>query len=712
MAAPRFGFAPRSLLRLAALAVPLGLAACSIPTAATPYPSEEPPEGDTPDPSAEVPSPTEVEFLGRRVDIGPFIAGFPYQSFRPKLADGRMFMIELGDRYVLRELPLPEPGAATISELALADAAAVTEVDWSTRSLWGLRLHPKTETMWLHADARNDEQMNLWRMDMAAPAAERVPEQITHADYVYGWGFSSDEDKAKIAYLARSGQKAPYETCLRLLDALAPTAKGADQKVVCDSPALSFTWSTPRFSPDGRKVYFNAQVDGDRNRVQIVEVDLRRERPVAKPITDVEVPRNSPSLLDGWVGDEHLLYTSNEDGYGNVYAWSSKTRKTRQLTQFREQLLGAETLRLGDDEGDSDDGPIDAVMVAHGTPAGSTLELIDAGSGEVLGRGQAPGKVELLDAHDRRAVWSQEAPDKVFEANLASLTRTGDGGGEVELRNDALIRLPSALEHKLVHCVPEAVTIPTFDERELHAFVLRPREPLDQGVAMVRSFYGGDNSWTRYDHILCAAGITVVSPSVRGCGGFGRAFKALNDRDLGGDEIVDLFWVARWIEDQLDIPSARIGVYGRSHGGYAAMRAMTFPPETNDRGESYAWGFGLAEAGFSDIVAFHDATNIPDWVVLEAGDPAVPEDLARLQDRSPITHVDRLSAPIFLLHGGNDWRVPVEGSRSFVDAAKAAGKDVTYVEVEGQGHHVEGQERIVEAWQARLDFIERVLEGG
>ena len=86
-----------------------------------------------------------------------------------------------------------------------------------------------------------------------------------------------------------------------------------------------------------------------------------------------------------------------------------------------------------------------------------------------------------------------------------------------------------------------------------------------------------------------------------------------------------------------------LGGYGRSHGGYATMRAMTFPPETNGRNQSYRFGFGLAEAGFSDIIAFHDATNIPDWVVLEAGDPAIPEPRAKLADRSPT-----VSSTVFL----------------------------------------------------------------
>ena len=680
-----------------ALALPL-LLACVPPTQATPYPTAEPEEGEpSVDPVPE--GPGIVHVFDRTIDLEPFMAGFPYTQFQPKLEHGRMLFVETGERYTLRSLPLSADAIAQ-GPLDLSHAEAVTNVDWSTRSLWSTRIHAPTNTLWLHADARNDEQMNLWRLDLSAPLDQRVPEQVTHADYVYGWGLSEGAQDgaakdARIAYLARTGTKAPYTTCLRLLDLADPTAEGADRQLVCDTPELTFTWSSPHFSPDNQKVYFDAQVEGDRKRVQIVEVDVRKPRPVAKPITDPKVPRSSPDVLDGWIDDEWLVYTSNEAGYGDVYAWSRKTRKTRRLTEHRDELLGAARLRIGETE---------AVLVAHGTPAGSTMDLIDARTGAVLGQAEVGGSVDILDGHGAQAVWSQRAPDKVYEANLASFSAAT---GELDLRTDALVRLSATLEAELVRCVPEAVTIPTFDGLKLHAFVLRPKQPLPEGqaIAMVRSFYGGENTWTRYDHILCAAGITVVSPAVRGSSGFGKEFFALNDRDLGGAEIVDLFWVARWIEAQLGIPAARIGVYGRSHGGYATMRAMTFPPQT----DHFRFAFGLAEAGFSDIVAFHDSTNIPDWVVLEAGDPAVPEDRARLEDRSPVNHVERLEAPIFLLHGGADWRVPVDGSRAFVEAAKAAGKDVTYHEVEGQGHHVEGLARIVEAWQARLDFIERVL---
>jgi dipeptidyl aminopeptidase/acylaminoacyl peptidase len=614
----------------------------------------------------------------------------------PALEHDRLFFVATGERYELRMVAIPRAGSSAGIDLTTAEP--VSEADWSQRSLWSVHYEREHDALWLHADARNDEQMNLWRIDLAKPLDQRMPEQVTFADYVYTYGFSEDEQT--IAYLARSGQQAPYRTCLRLLDVGDPKRNSssrppgpdkADREIACDSPELTFTWGTPRFSIDGGKLYFNAQVAGDRNRVQIVEVNLRSEVPKVAAITDVEHPRTFANVLDGWFG-EWLLYTADDQEFGDVYAWSQKTRKTRKLTDLKEELLGAALTDRG-------------VLLAHGTPAGSTLELIDSKTGKLLGSAAAPGHVAITDGHGDRAVWSQESPSQVFELSLARFSTAADGS--LDMQTDRLVGLAPDLEHALIRCRAERVEIPTFDGRKLHAFVLAPSEPIEGSpIAMVRSFYGGANEWTDYDQILCAAGITVISPAVRGSSGFGRQFQALNDRDLGGSEIVDLFWVARWTEQRLGIGHERIGVYGRSHGGYATMQAMT---HAHDDEQFYAFGFGLAEAGFSDIVAFFNATNIPDWVVLESGDPAVPADLTKMRDRSPISHVERLDAPIFLLHGANDWRVPVDGSRSFAEQATKLGKPVTYLEVAGQGHKIEGDVRIVETWQARFDFIEGVV---
>ncbi len=658
------------------------LSACAPPNAATPYPNEPAIEGTAAAAPAQE-TPDLVRYFDREVSLSPFLAGFPYGRFDADIEHGRLFYLERGEEYTLRMIELPAAGGGPLD---LSKGRAISDVDWSKRSLFGLHYHAKSDTLWINGDERNDEKLNLFTLSLVSGKLEPV----TETDYIYAYGFSEDENT--LAYLPRKGAKAPFSTCLNLMD----VESRAEREILCDDDELRFTWGRPAFSPDGKELYFNAQVRGDRNRVQLVRVDLEAKRPKARLVTDPGRSRNSPSVLEGWVDGDLLLFTANDDGYRNLFTYSRKSKKVRQLTQYREDINGA----VLTDEG---------VFLVHSTPAGSTIELVDPRTGKRKARGGVMGSVSILDGDAAQALWTQSSPDVVFE-----LDRTRLAAGGTRFENERLVGLTPELEDEIVACRARAVKIPTFDvdeatgkKRELHAFLLEPRKPLAEvrRLGLIRSFYGGRNGYSRYDNILCAAGMTVVSASVRGSSGFGKAFYSLNDKDLGGDEIVDLFYVARWMEDELGLPPERIGVYGRSHGGYATMRALTFPPQTNDRNETYPFGFGLAEAGFSDIEAFYNHTNIPDWVVLESGDPAIPAELERIRDRSPINHVERLEAPLFLLHGENDWRVPVEGSRSFAKKAEGLGKAVTYVEVAGQGHAVEGLSRIVQTWQSRFDFL-------
>lgn len=681
-----------SLLSLAlpSLLALASVVSCAPPNKAVAYPSAAPAPGD---PAAAV-STGLVRYFDRSVDLEPFLAGFPFERWMPSLETRRLFFFATGDRYTLKTLDL----RGVTGPFDLGKATTVGEVDWSKRSLWSLHHHAASDTLWLHADERNDERMNLWTLDLKSGALN----QVTDHEYVYGLGFSADE--TQVAYLPRSGSKAPFRSCLRVMDVKTRAAR----EVVCDTQGLRFTWSEVRWSPEGDEVYFQAQVDGDRNRVQLVAVDLKAVKPVVRVLTDPKVPRTDATALKGWVDGEGLIFLANDDGYVNLHRYSRKTGQVRQLTRFTEDVSSARLVDAG-------------VFAVHRTPMGSTLVLVEPRSGKLLGAMPQRGKADIIDGHGEQVLWTQEAPDLVFEANLATVAPSD--GQAAGLSNTQVISLPPALAGQIVQCRAEAVKIPTFDRdratgkpRELHAFVLRPIRPLadrKRELALIRSFYGGDNEYSTFDHVMCAAGLTVISPSVRGSDGFGKVFQGLNDGDLGGDEIVDLFYVARWAEKTLGLAPRQIGVYGGSHGGYATMRALTFPPAAMGagRGEPFDFGFGLAHAGFSDIKSFHDQCNIPDWVVLESGDPSKPEQLARMRDRSPLSHVDLLKAPLLLTHGSNDWRVPVGESRAFDEKAKALGKPVTYVEFAGQGHHIEGLALQRQLFQARFDFLMKVAEG-
>jgi dipeptidyl aminopeptidase/acylaminoacyl peptidase len=319
--------------------------------------------------------------------------------------------------------------------------------------------------------------------------------------------------------------------------------------------------------------------------------------------------------------------------------------------------------------------------------------------------------ISTLDTEGNRLLVSATSGTSKFQ--IDEITVTGKG-----LKYKTRVDVPKDLKKKILHAKQERLEFPTFDvdentgkTRMLHAFLYVPDKPLpkDQAIVMIQSFYGGGNYYSTRTQILAEAGIYVLSPSPRGSSGFGREFSALNDKDLGGNEIVDIIYAAKYISERLGIPPERVGCYGGSHGGYATMRLLTFPGDINGLKADFDWGFGISHAGFSDIIQFYEFCNIPDWVTLEAGDPATERD--KLNDRSPIYHADKGRGKLLLTHGTNDSRVPIEGSRAMAAALRKYGKDVTLIEFEGQGHGIKGLANNVRNYNVWFQFLESLPTG-
>jgi len=223
---------------------------------------------------------------------------------------------------------------------------------------------------------------------------------------------------------------------------------------------------------------------------------------------------------------------------------------------------------------------------------------------------------------------------------------------------------------------------------------------------MVESFYGGMNSYASDYQIYTQAGIYVLSAAPRGSAGFGRDFAALNDKDLGGNETIDMIYATKYVADKLGIPANRVGAFGTSHGGYETMRLLTFPGEVNGTKASFPFGFGVAIAGFCDIrwQMFH--CNIPDWITLEAGSDSIHQ-----AERSPINYVDKITGPLFLAHGTNDHRVDMAGSTDIANKLEELGKPYEYMQFEGLGHGIKGAENNLKFYTHLFKFLEdRVLK--
>ena len=646
-----------------------------------PDPTADPPPTEPPPPEA-APLDTTVTFGGRTIDIGPHIAGFPYRGFKVEPDLGMLFYRHIAESgQTLHVLPLD-------GDLDLATGRQITDIDWTTRNLRRWKALPDENALLALADEDNAETYDLYKIHLDDGRIEK----LTDVPYIYGFGLDLPRDRVGfIARYPRDDGTETYTSCLQLM----PLAGGEATKAICDDDAMMFSWGAVRFSADGDTVWINGKADNDRARTNLLRVDLTTDPPTLQRVT-VEATRSGLWMLEHWLDDDTFAFVSNESGFTNLWAGTASTDAVRQLTDFSEELDDAAVLHLGE---------VVRVLGVIRRPSESEIVLLDP-DGTVLAREVIEANLYSFGESDE-SVWYY-ATSRFARTDMFRVTATADA-----FERTPFIGLPPDLEAKLQHCDVERVTIPTFDttddgtQRTLHAYLSIPRMPPAPGerrLAGIVAFYGGSNSWDTHSQILCQAGVTALSPSVRGSWGFGQDFAALNDGDLGGDEIVDLHQVAQWLVDEHGFEPRDLGVYGGSHGGYATMRALTFPPETNGRDSSFDWGWGVSFFGFSDIKTFWETCNIPDWVLLEAGDPATEPD--KIRDRSPLHHVDKLDAPILLLHGENDQRVPVQESRQFKAACDEADKACTYVEFAGQGHGLKGLRNQVEVYRLLFEFLE------
>lgn len=621
-----------------------------------------------------------VTFEGRHIDLQPYVEGFPYSGFTPFYEAGKLFYYHRGETTQLKSVDLA-------GQIDLQAGKVISDIDFATRNVWNKKFREADGSLYWTGDQRNDEVINLYRLDPATKAIEK----LTDVPYIFGGSW--DESERHYAYVARLSDKADRLGEVRVLD----LESGDEKKILQDNPQFRFTWGNPGWQPSGKGFVVSVLKNADRTYGNLAYIDLSSGK--MQLITDPDIARSWPGVEDKWLSDHEFLYYSNEDGFNNAYYYNLKTRRGRQLTRFKRNLSDARLLEIDGKK---------RLFVVLSNPIENDLVIIEPTTGEELFREKSDLNVSILDSEENRLLVSTNSASSMF--NISEITVAGN---LISWRT--VVDMPETLKKQILHAAVERIEYPTFDEdpatgqpRLLHAFLYKPIKPRKDGrkMAIIESFYGGSNSFRNRTQIFAEAGIYVLSPAPRGSSGFGREFMGLNDKDLGGNEIIDIIYAGKYLQNELGFDADRIGVIGGSHGGYATMRLLTFPGEINGNKAHFDWGFGISHAGFSDIIHFYENCNIPDWVILEAGDPVKEAD--KLRDRSPLYHADKIVGKLLLTHGTNDKRVPIEGSRWMADSLRKYDKPVTLVEFDGQGHGIKGLANTVRYYKTLFEFLENL----
>ena len=215
--------------------------------------------------------------------------------------------------------------------------------------------------------------------------------------------------------------------------------------------------------------------------------------------------------------------------------------------------------------------------------------------------------------------------------------------------------------------------------------------------------HGGPAAQTRANfrpdmQALLARGYAVLMPNVRGSTGYGRPFMSSDDRERRLDSVHDLAAARHWLAAQPGIEPERIAVMGQSYGGYMVLAAITEYPAL--------WRAAIDFYGIADFTTLLAGTGA--WRRShrseEYGDPARHR---ALFDRiSPIRHAGRIEAPLLVLHGTRDPRVPYGESEQIVAALRGRGHHVEFETFDYAGHGFVRPDDKVRVYRAVAAFLD------
>lgn len=237
----------------------------------------------------------------------------------------------------------------------------------------------------------------------------------------------------------------------------------------------------------------------------------------------------------------------------------------------------------------------------------------------------------------------------------------------------------------------------------------RPSRPLP----MVLNVHGGPwarDSWG-FDPVhqwLANRGYAVMSVNFRGSTGFGKNFVNAGNKEWAGKMHDDLLDAVEWAVKEKVADPARVAIMGGSYGGYATLVGLTFTPDT--------FACGVDIVGPSNINTLL-STIPPYWAPAmelfrkRVGDNSTEDGRAFLEQRSPLTHVDKIKRPLLIGQGANDPRVKQSESDQIVKAMQEKKIPVTYVLYPDEGHGFARPENRLSFFAVTEAFLAQHLGG-
>ncbi|MFL5296500.1 MAG: S9 family peptidase [Phenylobacterium sp.] len=201
---------------------------------------------------------------------------------------------------------------------------------------------------------------------------------------------------------------------------------------------------------------------------------------------------------------------------------------------------------------------------------------------------------------------------------------------------------------------------------------------------------------------LSSRGYLVLQPNPRGSTGYGMAFQNANHKDLGGGDLTDEVYGAKFLAATGYVNPKKIGITGGSYGGFMTLMAVGKTPDV--------WAAGVSQYGIINWYEMlkHEDASLQAYQRSLIGDPV--GDKAVYDASSPMTYIRHAKAPLLVLQGENDIRVPRGQAAEVVATLKGVGAAVDAHYYPEEGHGFAKRENQIDALQRTVDWFEKYLK--
>ncbi len=491
------------------------------------------------------------------------------------------------------------------------------------------------------------------------------------------------------------------------------------------------------FSPDGRQISFAANTRADRwFDVYVRDLDSGETRRVLEHDSTNRAGPFSPdgqSLLvirsfgtshhELWLIDlsgarpPRQLTPPGEAQYDRP-EWSPDGRFVYCVSDYERELTAPARIDVSTGELTFLFAPDVEVDEATFDPTGRRIAyaLNEDGENKVIVRGLASGQETVISGLPHGALYaywqSALAWDRAGERlaiswtastlspNVFVWTEQQSGARQVTFAQGLDLDFSTLVE-------PEHVEFPTFDGRKIPALFYRAAGSAERGPCVV-FVHGGPEGQYRPTfqpivQYLVSAGLAVLAPNVRGSTGYGRTYSHLDDVRKRMDSVADLAHAVSWLRNTGRADSHRIAVYGGSYGGFMVLAALTTYPDL--------WAAGVDLVGIGNFVTFLENTGPWRRHLREKEYGSLENDREFLEEISPINKVDRIRAPLLVIHGANDPRVPISETEQMVSRMRSLGRTVEFLRLDDEGHQIAKLKNKLVAYPMAAAFLKRHLMG-